>query len=330
MSLLSIRDLAVSFATDRGVHPILRGVDLDVAAGEVVGLVGESGSGKSVTSLAVMGLLPPRIATVDRGSITFDGRELLTARTRDLEDIRGAEIAMVFQEPMTSLNPAFTIGDQIGEVVRRHRGASRSEARRVAEAMLDRVGLPDAGAQLSRYPHELSGGMRQRVVIAMALACGPRLLIADEPTTALDVTIQAQILDLLRALCTEEHLAMIFVTHDLGVVAELCDRVAVMYAGEIVEDHDATEIFRRPLHPYTSGLMACSSLGRADDDRLWSIPGSPPAPWNRPPGCAFAPRCPHAEARCAAGAVALTRPDDEPGALVRCVRAGEVDLAGTA
>ena len=323
MNLLSIRDLQIEFATDRGWLPVLHGVDLDVSVGEVVGVVGESGSGKSVTSLAVMGLLPPRESRVTSGQILYRGRDLLQCSRREVEDLRGDEIAMIFQEPMTSLNPALTVGFQIGEVVRRHRGVGRAEARIVAIEMLDLVGIPDAAGNVGKYPHEFSGGMRQRVMIAMALACEPSLLIADEPTTALDVTIQAQILDLLRATCRERGLAMIFVTHDLGVVAEMCDRVSVMYAGEIVEDNDGRAVFERPLHPYTHGLLAASSLERADDDRLWMIPGSPPVPWALPSGCRFAPRCEFVEPTCTQARIELTEHGEH---VVRCRRAHELQL----
>ena len=323
MSLLSIRDLRVEFATDRGWLPILHGVNLDVSAGEVVGIVGESGSGKSVTSLAVMGLLPKRESRVTAGQIVYDGTDVLQCSDREVEDLRGDEIAMIFQEPMTSLNPALTVGFQIGEVVRRHRGVGRRDAQRVAVQMLDQVGIPDARGNVGKYPHEFSGGMRQRVMIAIALACEPNLLIADEPTTALDVTIQAQILDLLRATCADRGLAMIFVTHDLGVVAELCDRVAVMYAGEIVEDSDGATLFEAPRHPYSHGLLAASSLGTNGDDRLWMIPGGPPAPWELPPGCRFAPRCSFAEQACTESSIPLV--SDAAGG-VRCRRADELEL----
>ncbi len=330
MSLLSVEDLHVEFASRGGGHPVLRGVNLKVAAGEVLGLVGESGSGKSVTSLAIMGLLPHRQARVTAGRIVLDGRDLRELSPRQLEDIRGSQVAMVFQEPMTSLNPALTVGYQIGEVVRRHRGATRAEARRRATELLDRVGLPDPARQVRRYPHELSGGMRQRVAIAMALAAGPRLLIADEPTTALDVTIQAQILDLLRELCAESGLAMIFVTHDLGVVAELCHRVAVMYAGEIVEEQDGASLFERPRHPYTAGLLASSTLGRDEHGRLWAIPGSPPLRSAALSGCRFAPRCAYAAPECSAPVEAtIVHSDPSRPALVRCVRANDLDLAVT-
>jgi peptide/nickel transport system ATP-binding protein len=323
VSLLSIRNLQVEFATDRGWVRVLHGVNLDVSAGEVVGIVGESGSGKSVTSLATMGLLPPRESRVTDGQILYDGTDLLKCSRRDLEDLRGDKIAMIFQEPMTSLNPALTVGFQIGEVVRRHRGVGRGPAREVAIEMLDQVGIPDARGNVGKYPHEFSGGMRQRVMIAMALACEPNLLIADEPTTALDVTIQAQILDLLRATCAERGLAMIFVTHDLGVVAELCDRVAVMYAGEIVEDGDGRDLFERPRHPYTHGLLSASSLDHSDSERLWTIPGAPPSPWDLPPGCRFAPRCAFVEFECTSSRIALEQIGE---VAVRCRRATELVL----
>ena len=327
MTLLSVSGLDVEFATERGWVQVLYGVDLDVRAGEVVGLVGESGSGKSVTSLAVMGLLPPRQSRVSAGEIRFAGRDLLALGKRELEDVRGSELAMVFQEPMTSLNPALTVGFQIGEVVRRHRGVDRSTAQARAVEMLDRVGIPDAAGHARRYPHELSGGMRQRVMVAMALACEPKLLIADEPTTALDVTIQAQILELLRPMSAELDLAMVFVTHDLGVVAELCDRVVVMYAGQVVERNGGRTLFERPSHPYTRGLLAASSLEERAGRRLWTIPGTPPAPWNLPSGCRFAPRCAHVMPACRDVAVPLVALTDTTAS--RCIRVDELDLAVT-
>jgi peptide/nickel transport system ATP-binding protein len=290
--LLDVRDLRVVF-TRKGRRDVtaVDGVSFSVDGGETVGLVGESGSGKSVTSLAVMGLLPKRGAPVS-GTVTFDGRQLLTMDDAQLRSIRGRDIAMVFQDPMSSLNPVVPIGRQVTEVLERHRDMSGVAARTEAARLLDSVGIPDPDRRLREYPHQLSGGMRQRALIAMALACKPRLLIADEPTTALDVTIQAQILELLKELVADSGTALVMITHDLGVIAGLCDRVNVMYAGRIVESASRHELFAEPRHPYTGGLLA--SIPRLDaprGEKLNPIPGSPndTLPWPR--GCAFAPRC---------------------------------------
>lgn len=326
MSLLSVRGLSVEFATEHGWTRVIHDVDLDVAPGEVVGLVGESGSGKSVTSLTVMRLLPRRGSRVVSGEVVFDGRDLLTLPERQMEDVRGRDMAMVFQEPMTSLNPSTQVGRQIAEVLRRHRGTDRTVAERRAVEMIDRVGIAGAASVAKRYPHELSGGMRQRIMIAMALVCEPRMLLADEPTTALDVTIQSQILDLMREMQAELGLAMLFVTHDLGVVAELCDRVVVMYAGQVVEERSGTAIFERPRHPYSQGLLAASALVPTPERRLWTIPGAPPPPWHLPSGCRFAPRCPHAAETCRHVDVELV-PDE--GGTTRCVRVDEITSSPT-
>ncbi|GAA5121744.1 ABC transporter ATP-binding protein [Alloalcanivorax gelatiniphagus] len=292
--LLSVRDLRVTF-TRRGEEPFkaVDGVSFDVRPGQTVGLVGESGCGKSVTSLAVMGLLPQRGNTVE-GSAVFDGEDLLTLSPSQMRDRRGREIAMIFQDPLSSLNPVVQIGRQVTEVMERHQGLSRKAAMPKAAELLDRVGIPDPRARLVNYPHQLSGGMRQRALIAMALACKPRLLIADEPTTALDVTIQAQILALLKELVVETGTAMVMITHDLGVVAGLCDEVNVLYGGKIVERGDRHTLFARPRHPYTVGLL--NSIPRLDAPRgeaLSPIPGSVAdnLPWDS--ACAFAPRCPN-------------------------------------
>ena len=323
--LLSVRDLSVRF-TRRG-HPDVQAVDgvsFDVLPGQSVGIVGESGSGKSVASLAALGLLPKRAVQIS-GSAYFDGRDLLTLSDDQLRDLRGSDVTMVFQDPLSSLNPVLTVGRQITEVLERHRSLSRAQARTEGAAALRTVGIPDPVARMSAYPHQLSGGMRQRVMIAIALACRPRLLIADEPTTALDVTIQAQILELLRALVVDSGAALILITHDLGVVAGLCERVNVMYAGRIVESASRRELFARPRHPYTTGLLA--SVPRLDQARgtpLQPIPGSPrdTLPWTQ--GCAFVPRCTRRVPPCTQGAPDLL-PADEPGAdttaiphLVRC------------
>jgi peptide/nickel transport system ATP-binding protein len=293
--LLSVRDLRVTFGR-RGEEPFraVDGVSFDVRPGQTVGLVGESGCGKSVTSLAIMGLLPSRGNTVE-GTAVFDGEDLLSLPASAMRDRRGADIAMIFQDPLSSLNPVIQIGRQVTEVMERHQGLSRKEAMPKAADLLERVGIPDPRARLSNYPHQLSGGMRQRALIAMALACQPRLLIADEPTTALDVTIQAQILALLKELVVDTGTALVMITHDLGVVAGLCDEVNVLYGGKIVERGDRHGLFARPRHPYTVGLL--DSIPRLDAERgeaLSPIPGSVAdnLPWDS--ACAFAPRCSHA------------------------------------
>ena len=292
--LLVIEDLHVTFHGERGrVTHAVDGVSLSVPRGATLGIVGESGCGKSVTSLAVMGLLPQATAEVS-GRVRFDGLDLTTLPDGELRDLRGNRLAMIFQEPMTSLNPSYTVGEQIIEVLVRHRGLSPRAARDRAIEMLRRVHIPSPERRLDDYPHKLSGGMRQRAMIAMALACDPELLIADEPTTALDVTIQAQILDLLRELKGESRAAIVLITHDLGVVAEICDEVAVMYAGQIVERASVDTLFAQPEHPYTVGLLG--SIPRLDRrvDRLAAIDGTVPNMSAPPSGCRFAPRCPFA------------------------------------
>jgi len=299
-ALLQIDNLKVTFHGDAGrTTRAVDGVSLGVARGRTLGVVGESGSGKSVTFLAVMGLLPKRTADVT-GHIRFDGRDLLTLPDRALRDLRGDRLAMIFQEPMTSLNPSLTIGEQIMEVFVRHRGLARAAARRAAIDMLRRVRIPSPEQRIDEYPHRLSGGMRQRAMIAIALACDPELIIADEPTTALDVTIQAQILDLLRDLKSATDAAIVLITHDLGVVAEVCDDVAVMYAGEVVEQAPVAVLFVAPEHPYTVGLLG--SLPRLDQkaDQLAVIDGMVPDMRAPPAGCRFAPRCPFADDGCRA------------------------------
>ncbi|MBB5753761.1 ABC transporter ATP-binding protein [Prosthecomicrobium pneumaticum] len=298
MPLLEVERLQVEFDTRAGIVHGLRGVDLSIRRGETLALVGESGSGKSVTAQAVMGLIdvPGRIAG---GDIRWKGQSLLKGDgPRRAKDIRGKEVALIFQDPMTSLNPLITIGAQIGEVLQRHLGMTKAQARIRVLELLEAVGIPAPPRRAAQYPHELSGGMRQRVMIAMAIACEPQLLIADEPTTALDVTIQAQVLELIAGLQETLKLSVILITHDLGVVAGLCQRVAVMYAGRIVETGLADDLFERPSHPYTQGLIR--STPRLDDrlERLVSIEGAPPSLLAPPRGCAFEPRCPIAEARC--------------------------------
>jgi peptide/nickel transport system ATP-binding protein len=316
--LLELRKLAVSFATDDGVVRAVDGIDLALHGGRTLGLVGESGCGKSVTSLAVMGLLPPENSEVS-GEVHFEGRNLLTIPAGEMRDLRGARLAMIFQEPMTSLNPSYTIGNQIIEAIQRHQGLNAAEARARAIEMLRLVHVPSPEKRIDDYPHKLSGGMRQRAMIAMALACGPRLLIADEPTTALDVTIQAQILDLMRGLRRDTGTAIILITHDLGVVAEMADDVAVMYAGQIVERAPVETLFARPEHPYTVGLLG--SIPKLDHkrERLPSIEGRVPDMAHPPEGCRFAARCPFVEPACRATVPPLA--EVAPGHLTRCRRA---------
>ena len=317
-SLLAVDNLTVSFRTDRAIVRVVEDVSFTLKRGQTLGLVGESGCGKSVTSLAIMGLLPKRSAEVT-GTIRFDGSDLLDVPDATLRDIRGNRLAMIFQEPMTSLNPSFTIGDQIIEVILRHRGGSRRQARERAVELLRRVHIPSPEMRIDEYPHKLSGGMRQRVMIAMALACDPRLLIADEPTTALDVTLQAQILDLMRELKAAGNAAIILITHDLGVVAEVCDEVAVMYAGEIVERAAVDELFSNPQHPYTVGLLG--SIPRLDHRvaHLATIEGMVPNMANPPAACRFAARCPFVADICTRTPPPLATVG--PGHTSRCLRA---------
>ena len=298
--ILEVSDLEVEFAVDDGKIKVLDGVSFKVAPGQTLGIVGESGCGKSVTSLAIMGLLPRPHGQVVAGSICFQGEELLTLAPDQMYKVRGNRISMIFQEPMTALNPVQTVGDQLMEVFSLHRpDFSKAQRKEAAIAMLQKVGIPEPAQRFAVYPHNLSGGMRQRVMIAMALACEPDLLICDEPTTALDVTIQAQILDLMKALQAQTGMAIIFITHDLGVVAELCDEVVVMYAGRAVERADIFELFDHPRHPYTHGLMA--SIPRLEDvpkSLLKTIKGQVPALHEMPAGCRFSNRCPHATEIC--------------------------------
>jgi oligopeptide transport system ATP-binding protein len=296
--LLEIRDLHVEFRTDGPPVRAVDGVSFAVGEGETLGIVGESGSGKSVTSLAVMGLVPRPPGHVSGGPVLFQGKNLLKFNPRQLADIRGNRIAMIFQDPMTSLNPFLTVAEQLAEVTRLHLGYKRRRAVDYAVEMLERVGIPAASRRVFEYPHQFSGGMRQRVMIAMALSCKPQLLIADEPTTALDVTIQAQILELMTELQQAEGTTIILITHDLGVVANSCRRVLVMYAGRIVEEAPVDEIFANPKHPYTLGLL--KSIPRLDSDQklLTPIQGQPPDLAALPPGCYFQPRCPNAIGRC--------------------------------
>jgi peptide/nickel transport system ATP-binding protein len=296
--LLEVRNLHTRFATDEGEFAAVDDVGFVVADGRTLAIVGESGSGKSVTALSIMGLVPDPPGRIAGGSIRFEGRELVGLPARAMQDLRGNGMAMIFQEPMSSLNPAFTIGEQIVEGLLRHRPIARSEATARALAMLEKVRMPAPQQRLHEYPHKLSGGMRQRAMIAMALACEPRLLIADEPTTALDVTIQAQILDLMRRLQQELHTAIILITHDLGVVAEVADEVLVMYAGRVVEHAPVKALFETPQHPYTVGLLGSIPRLHGEQRRLASIEGQVPSPLHLPAGCRFAERCPFADAKC--------------------------------
>ncbi|MBM6405650.1 ABC transporter ATP-binding protein [Phycicoccus sp. CSK15P-2] len=320
--LLSVRDLRVTF-TRHGEEPFtaVDGVSFDVRPGQTVGLVGESGCGKSVTSLAIMGLLPARGNRVE-GTATYEGTDLLRLPTQEMRDRRGRDIAMIFQDPLSSLNPVVPVGRQVTEVLERHKGMSRKAATPVARDLLDRVGIPDPDRRLTDYPHQMSGGMRQRALIAMALACEPRLLIADEPTTALDVTIQAQILGLLKDLVEDTGTALVMITHDLGVVAGLCDEVNVLYGGRIVERGKRHELFAEPRHPYTNGLLG--SIPRLDGERgapLDPIPGSVAdnLPWAH--ACAFAPRCSQPVDRCTAESPGL---EESAGRALRCFNPVEV------
>ncbi len=298
MALLEVEDLRTYFSTREGDVRAVDGVSFEVERGKTLGIVGESGCGKSVTALSIMGLIPKPPARIVSGSIRFQGRELTNLSDRALEDLRGNEIAMIFQDPMTSLNPTLTIGTQITETLRRHLDMSSEQAKRRAAELLEEVRIPRAVERLKDYPHRYSGGMRQRVMIAMALACNPILLIADEPTTALDVTVQAGVLDLLEELREEHEMAMIIITHDMGVIAEAADDVVVMYAGQVVEQASALELFDHPEHPYTEALLGAlpnleESGGR--EARLISIPGRPPDLLEPPSACRFAPRCPYAD-----------------------------------
>jgi oligopeptide/dipeptide ABC transporter ATP-binding protein len=318
--LLEVTNLQTHFPTRAGLVRAVDGVSFYINRGELLGLVGESGCGKSITALSIMRLIAPPGKIVG-GEISFDGRNLLKLSDSEMRAIRGNDIAMIFQDPMTSLNPVFTVGEQIAEALRLHRKLSRKAARAGAIEAMREVSIPDPARRIDDYPHQLSGGMRQRVMIAMALACDPKLLIADEPTTALDVTIQAQILELLNELRKNRELAILLITHDLGVVAEVADRVAVMYTGRIVEESPVEELFARPRHPYTEGLLRSvpklSSATAAKAERLETIEGTVPSPTDLPPGCHFAPRCPYRMPRCTAEEIPLY--DLAGGVQVRCV-----------
>ena len=325
--LLEVNDLKTYFDTDEGTVKAVDGVSFHIDKGETLAVVGESGSGKSVASLSAMRLIPTPPGRIADGEILFEQQDLVKKSEREMRRIRGNEISMIFQEPMTSLNPVYTVGDQIAEAIVLHQGKSYREALRLAAEMLDLVGIPEPGKRIKNYPHQMSGGMRQRVMIAMALSCGPKLLIADEPTTALDVTIQAQILDLMRKLQGEIGMSILFITHDLGVVAEVANRVVVMYAGRAVEEGSAEEIFGEPKMPYTLGLM--NSIPRVDravihQERLEAIPGNVPNPLFLPTGCSFHPRCKFAIEECQQAIPQLE--DSGNGHMVRCIRWQELDL----
>ncbi|MFU8887474.1 MAG: ABC transporter ATP-binding protein [Trueperaceae bacterium] len=325
--LVEVVDLKTYFDTDEGTVKAVDGVSFHIDKGETLGVVGESGSGKSVMSLSVMRLIPVPPGRIAGGQILFDGQDIVKKSERDMRRIRGNEIAMIFQEPMTSLNPVYTVGDQIAEAIVLHQKETSRAAMRKATEMLDLVGIPEPAKRVKNYPHQMSGGMRQRVMIAMALSCNPKLLIADEPTTALDVTIQAQILDLMRTLQREIGMSIMFITHDLGVVAEMADRVVVMYAGRAVEESTVVNIFKNPQQPYTLGLM--NSIPRVDkaaehQERLQAIPGNVPNPLYLPEGCAFHPRCRFMIDDCKKAIPDLV--DAGGGHMVRCIRHAELDL----
>lgn len=327
--MLEITGLKTYFFTDDGVVRSVDGVDISVHQGETVGVVGESGCGKSVTSLSIMGLLAKPQGQIVDGSILFEGIDLAQASESKLRTIRGNDISMIFQEPMTSLNPVFTVGDQMAEVLVTHKGFTKKKAIARSVELLKEVGIPRAEQIVQEYPHKLSGGMRQRVMIAMAMACSPKLLIADEPTTALDVTIQAQILDLMRKLKAENNMSMLLITHDLGVVAEMCERVVVMYGGKVVEEANVETVFNKPKHPYTMGLL--KSIPSLDIDVEWldSIPGNVPIPSEMPAGCKFAPRCPYVMDRCHAEEPLLR--EVEAGHKARCFLAeGDLNVSTVA
>jgi oligopeptide/dipeptide ABC transporter ATP-binding protein len=324
--LLEVNGLKTYFDTDEGTVKAVDGVSFHIDKGETLAVVGESGSGKSVTSLSIMRLIPMPPGRIAAGEMIFNGSDLVKKSERQMRKIRGNDISMIFQEPMTSLNPVYTVGDQIAEAIVLHQGKSQRQAMKMAADMLELVGIPEPGKRVKNYPHQMSGGMRQRVMIAMALSCGPQLLIADEPTTALDVTIQAQILDLMRKLQREIGMSILFITHDLGVVAEIADRVVVMYAGRAVEEADVNTIFGRPRMPYTMGLL--NSVPRVDkaaehQARLEAIPGNVPNPLHLPQGCAFHPRCKFATEACKEAIPPLY--DTGGGHMVRCIHWEEIE-----
>jgi oligopeptide/dipeptide ABC transporter ATP-binding protein len=323
--LLQVNGLSVSFRSEGGLVRPVRDVSFEIGKGETVGLVGESGSGKSVLSFALMGLLPPHNSRIDGGEVLMDGRDLSRLRRRAMSKLRGRDISMIFQEPMTSLNPVYTIGNQIEEVFRNHTSMGKKERRERAIDLLERVGVPRAPEIMASYPHQLSGGMRQRVMIVMAIALKPRLLIADEPTTALDVTVQAQILRLIGRLAEEDGMAVILISHNLGVIARVCQRVMVMYAGQLVEVAPAAELYRHPRHPYTRHLFECIPRIGMGGHRLNYIEGSVPHPGDELPGCRFAPRCREADEGCLEREPELAALSE--GRASRCLKEGGAGFA---
>ena len=322
MTLLDVQGLTTAFMTGRGEITAIEEVSFSLKEGEILGIVGESGSGKSVTALTIMGLLPTPPARIAAGKVLFQGQELTKLSSRELQRIRGPGIAMIFQEPMTSLNPVFSIGDQIMETIKAHESLPAAALRKRAIDMLDKVGIPSAARRLDDYPHQMSGGQRQRVMIAIALACNPKLLIADEPTTALDVTIQAQILDLLMDLRDEFRMAIMIITHNMGVIAETADRVLVMYAGRVIEEAPVARVFDHPIHPYTRGLLECVPSITEDRARLIAIPGTLPDPARRPPGCRYSVRCRYAQPSCSDALPPLIL--EEADHWAACLRAKEL------
>jgi peptide/nickel transport system ATP-binding protein/oligopeptide transport system ATP-binding protein len=322
VTLLDVQGLTTAFMTGRGEITAIEEVSFSLKEGEILGIVGESGSGKSVTALTIMGLLPTPPARIAAGKVLFQGKELTKLSSREMQRIRGPGIAMIFQEPMTSLNPVFSIGDQIMETIKAHESLPAAALRKRAIDMLDKVGIPSAARRLDDYPHQMSGGQRQRVMIAIALACNPKLLIADEPTTALDVTIQAQILDLLMDLRYEFRMAIMIITHNMGVIAETADRVLVMYAGRVIEEAPVARVFDHPIHPYTRGLLECVPSITEDRARLIAIPGTLPDPARRPPGCRYSVRCRYAQPSCSDALPPLIL--EEADHWAACLRAKEL------
>ena len=322
MTLLDVQGLTTAFMTGRGEITAIEEVSFSLKEGEILGIVGESGSGKSVTALTIMGLLPTPPARIAAGKVLFQGKELTKLSSREMQRIRGPGIAMIFQEPMTSLNPVFSIGDQIMETIKAHENLPAAALRKRAIDMLAKVGIPSAARRLDDYPHQMSGGQRQRVMIAIALACNPKLLIADEPTTALDVTIQAQILDLLMDLRDEFRMAIMIITHNMGVIAETADRVLVMYAGRVIEEAPVARVFDHPIHPYTRGLLECVPSITEDRARLIAIPGTLPDPARRPPGCRYSVRCRYAQPSCSDALPPLIL--EEADHWAACLRAKEL------
>jgi oligopeptide/dipeptide ABC transporter ATP-binding protein len=322
VSLLEVSDLNIFFTTPAGPVNVVHSLDLEVGKGTVFGLAGESGCGKSLTALSIMGILPPNMYST--GSVRFRGTDLFGLGPEEFRDLRGRELAMIFQEPMTSLNPVMKVGRQIREVLTTHLSLKRKEAESVTLSLMRAVRIPSPEVRIREYPHQMSGGMRQRIMMAMAIACGPSLLIADEPTTALDVTIEAQLLELLLGLREEKDMAVLLITHDLGIIAENAERVAVMYAGRLVEVAGVGELFETPRHPYTMGLLRSLPMGRGT--ALRPIPGTVPRPGQLPPGCKFSDRCEYAVQECGAGEPELRPVGD--GQLARCIRAGEISWEG--